>query len=320
MSEATASTGQNRELRDETHVHLALRDVFNNLAYKFAEKSSSFNKSRLRVPNLVGSEPERHMYEPLEVSIGHGPSLRTVNATSLPRFESYFQSWPSDNSPIKGLDILVPVGEYGERWSMSLLQATRALYSLLTEQPETQMLSECSQANEKYGDLLTGHTFQKDSVRTFAEGFQTMAAITSVLMAQKVEGYEHDPVALFSKLVNKGRIEQAALRLPISVAFPMVDSGLHFDHPLQATTNGVAFTDDFLQLLADEKAASLTSDSKFPTTHMGCPVAMKSTPLQEDGVTVGKSSGITQGLQIIQPYVEHFYNHPKVVNKVVLKT
>lgn len=147
----------------------------------------------------------------------------------------------SDIIPVGYLTL--PIGAYGAEFQERLLRG--GTYLIDTIESELGHLSE--QVGEQHSDILQAFTARgsrdegrgdaEGLRRTMQEGIRTTMEAASILMAEKVPGYDNAD-DLFNAIVDQGIIEQFARKMPLGLTGPMALNGYFVPGMLQSNSQG----------------------------------------------------------------------------------
>lgn len=277
-----------------------IAEIFNPLVKEFADRVGIIDEKKLISISPMGEIPVIRDY--IEDQWYYEPCA--FNNKILPSVDSYYHSF--QEAGIGNLSLIVPIGEYGETLGYASTVAGMVLLRLLDET----MHEPCNSADENYGWLLHSETFQRNTLDTLREGVQTTAATFAILTAQKVEGFEDDPITLYKQLVNSNVVNQLAAKLPFGKILPMANRGKRFIDPLNVIEGKVSLSSGLLKDLNKERNDAL-QQARPGARAKGCPATRKTIELAIDPAIPERESGVNLLAVLYVDCVEYYYNLAK---------
>ncbi len=188
--------------------------------------------------------------------------------------------------------IVVPVGAHGKDFAERLYRTTQVLmqesYSLIEEGEgifkDNQKTLERYTARGRGGDESDP---RPAPIRTLDEGILTITQVVSLLMAEKIAGYD-DPHKFLAQIVKQDLITKLTKAMPMGVIGPLILSGRYIADILKLGSDGT--------LIFNKESSGLRAIFKIKirqeqhpgvdSTGRGCPVSFTGDEGQAAGITV----------------------------------
>ncbi len=248
----------------------------------------------------AGAAPVRTAYEHSRVgaamfrsNVG-GTGRHVTNLESHLRSEQLIEGAPR----MRELDVVVPIGDYGEPMARALTEAARVMDAVALERltPHTRAL------DAHYDRLLGDWTFRRDTMPTLIEGNGSFAGVAGVFTHRRVPGLDGD--ALLAHIDSDHLFDRAA-KGPLGLAGPMFFNGIVPTESVVLQAGRLRPSPQYVALERGTRTRRLLGriwPSQVRATQRGCPVALRpSTADAADGAALATSRRAKpQGTHIAQ--------------------
>ena len=136
--------------------------------------------------------------------------------------------------------IMIPVGEYGEKFANKILYAT----SFMIKELENTSFDDSREVTGKHQNILKNYTARGrggatavTSLETVQEGILSIAQVVALLTSEKIPGYD-DPTVLTEQIIRSGLIEKVTRLLPMGFIGPTTIEGRYFRNALVVKDDG----------------------------------------------------------------------------------
>ncbi len=182
-----------------------------------------------------------------------------------------------------GMQIDLPVGEYGTELALAQAKAAQAMHSVIIER----MGSDLADVGRARADLLDGWTFQRRHVTaSMLEGVTSIAQATALATQRRLPGM--DAFQLLDALADSHVYDRLA-KAPIGFMAPIARTGRRIEAPLVTTQSGaVRLGPELDELYRDTLALRHVTGAPSATTRAGCPLALRGR-----SVTLGDGTVVT---------------------------
>lgn len=292
----------------DTRTIEVLAHVFTNLAASLSQKVGD----RIVDRTLFGENPPPFYRYSHRLPI-LGKEFFRAAAERQPDYlaecDIYCITWPTRNKGIM-LDIQIPIGEYGMYLGWAIMDATRAVYHLISDS----MKEECSRIDRMYKDFiddesLTRETAQGHSIYTLIEGAHTIGTTLALLTLRRVPGFEEDPLSLIHRIHEDNILNELSQRAPSGLLAPMAREGIAWARsPLEfdIESSTLRLTEEAKQLLTESKVIHTQIRPSSPAfRHRGCP-AGKTEVVGTDG-EIHSRTGIDYLTDILLRQLDYQY-------------
>ncbi|MBC7462248.1 MAG: hypothetical protein H7287_12875 [Thermoleophilia bacterium] len=265
-------TNADQGVQLRTRVRNELGDIFAPLADDLVSNARTLRDMPLDQLPMAGESGVTGRYEGLRVIrylkmrvdvAGGSKLLRRMDTKVESR-----QQVPGQEH-IHGLDLVVPVGDYGEPMARALVNAGRVLdaVAINTLRPAADALT------AKHAGTLADWTFQKDSLNALVEGIGTFAGTTGLLTSKRIAGVSGDELL---GMVEQSHLLDRAAKGPLGLAGPMFFKGWGPQDPVRLVKGRLKLGDGFDELekatRARRQTNTLITTPQTRQTHKGCPI------------------------------------------------
>ncbi len=173
---------------------------------------------------------------------------------------------------IRGLDVVVPVGDYGEPLARAIAEAARIMDSVVIDR----LLPAADATNARYADLLADWSFRNDAAQSMIEGIGTYAGATAMLTSRRMPGVT--AAELVDRLIDE-RLFDTLAKGPLGVVGPMTFHGFAPRTALEVRPDGaLRLAGELREIVRATRARRAGIFVTLPQTRQtraGCPIAVR---------------------------------------------
>ena len=127
------------------------------------------------------------------------------------------------------------------------------------------------------------------SMSTLLEGITSLSGVVSLLMAEKVHGFE-DPERCLEAIISKDLPNHLSLHVPMGYTFPKILAGRFIQNPVSTNEKGdLVLSDSLLEQLRSKRPLYLKKieeTREFHLTGHSYPLAKKGHEFRDSGISI----------------------------------
>lgn len=294
---------------EATRAVSALNAVFSDCMQEIDERLQEIHANGLFVPDISDTPVIVSHYSKRE-------KKRLEITTPIARLAIKQRQLRAEPGWFSGLQVLIPIGNYGTSWSIALVKGAAALGNVFKNDTHIQQI--CNRYKKQHPMLIETETFRKNPLGTLEEAIQTTAIASDFFSQNRLGIFRNDPVALLWQAHADKVYNSLSLLSPEGLLVPMANSGKVFRTPLETYwKNG----ENHVRLAEETRNACLAEKrirGEFGPAvkrNKGCPVGRLSmSGYHGDGTPdTSKDTAIELLTQHYIKYVDYFYrrrSHP----------
>ena len=197
------------------------------------------------------------------------------------------------------LDVVVPIGEYGEPMARALSEAARVMDAVALERlgPHTRAL------DANLDQVLGDWTFRRDTMPTLLEGNGSFAGVAGVFTHRRVPGLDGDELL---RLIDQDHLFDRAAKGPLGLAGPMFFHGILPSESVVLTGGRLKPSKAYAALERGTRARRKLGriwPSQVRATMRGCPVALRPPAAAGDAIDGARATRASHISQLGSEYI-----------------